>query len=121
MPERNADSNRSNTTWGLVDDDTGKKNMNILWRFKKGDLTKIRVKNDFESMQHPIHFHGQRFLVVSSNGFDVDDGQWKDTYLLRSGESADLLVEMSNPGTWMFHCHIAEHVQNGMMGAFIVE
>ena len=88
--------------------------MDILWKFKKGTFAKIRVRNDAESMQHPIHFHGQRFVVISSNGADVDDRQWKDTYLLKSGETVDLLIEMSNPGTWMFHCHIAEHLQNGM-------
>lgn len=115
MPEMNALSHKGNTQWRLVDDDTGKVNMDIAWRFKKGTLSKIRVKNDFESMQHPIHFHGQRFLVISSNGEDVDDGQWKDTYLLKSGETADLLLELSNPGIWMFHCHNLPHARAGLM------
>lgn len=121
MPELNAGSHRGNTEWRLVDDDTGKINMQIAWRFTRGQLVKIRLKSDFESMQHPIHFHGQRFLVIASNGKDVDDGQWKDTYLLRAGETADIVLEASNPGWWMFHCHIAEHLQNGMMGTFFVE
>ncbi len=121
LPEQNAASNHASMTWRLVDDDTGKANMDILWRFKRGAFAKIRVKNDTESMQHPIHFHGQRFLVIQSNRVEIDDKQWKDTYLLRSGETVDLLIDMSNPGTWMFHCHIAEHIQNGMMGSFVVE
>jgi len=33
----------------------------------------------------------------------------------------DILVEMSNPGTWMAHCHIAEHLHSGMMFHFVVE
>lgn len=121
MPMMNERSNPKNTKWSLIDSDTGDANMEIDWKFQKGDLVKIRIKNNFESMQHPIHFHGQRFVVISSNGADVDDFQWKDTYLLKAAETVDILLEASNPGKWMFHCHIAEHLQNGMMGAFTVE
>ncbi len=121
MPQRNAASHKGNTAWRFVDDDTGKINMEIAWTWQRGDLIKIRVKNDFESMQHPVHFHGQRFVVLASNGNAVDDRQWKDTYLLRAGETTDILLEASNPGRWMFHCHILEHAENGMMGTFTVE
>ncbi|HCK35224.1 MAG TPA: hypothetical protein DHW20_08660 [Gemmatimonadetes bacterium] len=37
------------------------------------------------------------------------------------GSSMDLLVEMSNPGEWMLHCHIAEHLSAGMMFSFTVQ
>jgi FtsP/CotA-like multicopper oxidase with cupredoxin domain len=40
--------------------------------------------------------------------------------LLPAGATADILVEMSNPGRWMMHCHIAEHLQAGMMAVFEV-
>jgi FtsP/CotA-like multicopper oxidase with cupredoxin domain len=46
---------------------------------------------------------------------------WKDTALVPAGGTVDVLVEMSNPGRWMVHCHIAEHLQAGMMMAFDVE
>jgi FtsP/CotA-like multicopper oxidase with cupredoxin domain len=46
---------------------------------------------------------------------------WKDTVLIRTGETVDLLVEMSNPGWWMAHCHIAEHLESGMMLSFEVQ
>ncbi len=121
MAMMNAMTNQKNFTWKLVDDQTGKTNMDIHWAFKNGSLVKIRVINDDESMQHPIHFHGQRFVVLSVNDELVDNRAWKDTFLLRTGEIADILVDMSNPGTWMFHCHIAEHLQSGMMGMFTVE
>lgn len=121
MPMMNATTNQNNFTWKLVDDRTGKANMDIRWAFKLGDVKKIRVINDDESMQHPIHFHGQRFLVLSVDGQPVENRVWKDTFLLRSGETADILLELTNPGTWMFHCHIAEHLQAGMMGIFTVE
>ena len=38
-----------------------------------------------------------------------------------TGETVDLLVEMSNPGRWMLHCHVAEHMGAGMMMGFVVE
>jgi len=46
---------------------------------------------------------------------------WKDTALLPVGATVDLLLEVTNPGQWMLHCHIAEHLEAGMMMAFAVE
>lgn len=120
MPEMNAMSNEKNMNWLLVDDETGKTNMDIQWEFQKGDLVKIRLTNDDESMQHPMHFHGQRFLVLSDSYEDPTDRAWKDTYILRNGETVDILLEATNPGNWMFHCHISEHIQDGMMSMFRV-
>ena len=45
---------------------------------------------------------------------------WKDTAVLPVGSTMDLLIEMSNPGDWMAHCHIAEHLSAGMMLGFTV-
>ncbi len=127
MAMMNQMSNKSNTEWKLIDEETGNENMDIHWEFKKGDVVKLRIINDSaeqgsdHAMQHPIHLHGQRFLVLSDNGAENDNLVWKDTVLIPSGHTADLLVEMSNPGDWMIHCHIAEHLANGMMGMFTVK
>ncbi len=110
-------------TWVLRDQDTGAENMDIAWRFTQGDVVTLRFINDPNSshaMQHPIHLHGQRFLVISRNGVANDNLAWKDTAVIPAGESADFLVEMSNPGRWMMHCHVAEHMGSGMMGVFTV-
>ena len=72
-------------------------------------------------MQHPIHFHGQRFLVVARDGVLQTNLVWKDTVLVRSGEIVDIVLDASNPGVWMAHCHIAEHLEAGMMFGFKVE
>lgn len=72
-------------------------------------------------MQHPIHFHGQRFVVLSTNGVPNDNMAWKDTTLVQTGDTVDILVEMANPGFWMAHCHIAEHLHSGMMFGFVVK
>jgi FtsP/CotA-like multicopper oxidase with cupredoxin domain len=45
---------------------------------------------------------------------------WKDTVLVRAGETVDILLDLTNPGMWMAHCHIAEHNQSGMMFSFPV-
>jgi FtsP/CotA-like multicopper oxidase with cupredoxin domain len=72
-------------------------------------------------MQHPIHLHGQRFLVLSVNGVPSEDLVWKDTVLVPAGGAVDILLDPSNPGRWMAHCHIAEHLSAGMMMGFVVE
>lgn len=116
-------SNASMMKWVLVDEDTGKQNEEIEWNFDVGDKIKISIENDADSMhpmQHPIHFHGQRFLVLSIDGEPNENLVWKDTVLIPNGSTVELLVEMSNPGDWMAHCHIAEHLEAGMMLEFSV-
>jgi len=120
----NTMSNPEMMKWVIQDEDTGKKNMDIDWKFKVGDKVKIKITNDPKSMhpmQHPIHFHGQRFLVLSTNGKPNDNLVWKDTTLIPNGDTVELLVEMTNPGEWMAHCHIAEHLEASMMFGFKVQ
>jgi suppressor of ftsI len=111
-------------TWVLRDPTTGKENLDIDWRFRRGDVVKLRLVNDrhtLHPMQHPVHIHGQRFLVLAQNGQPTRNLVWKDTVLLPSGATVDLLLEPSNPGRWMLHCHIAEHLEAGMHAVFTVE
>jgi FtsP/CotA-like multicopper oxidase with cupredoxin domain len=54
------------------------------------------------------------------NGEPVEVTAWKDTIIVPTGSTVEVLVDMSNPGTWMMHCHIAEHLGSGMMGMFTV-
>jgi FtsP/CotA-like multicopper oxidase with cupredoxin domain len=92
----------------------------IEWSFTVGDQVKVSIVNA-SPMQHPIHFHGQRFLVLSRNGIGNENLVWKDTVLVPAGETVDILVDMSNPGGWMVHCHIAEHLESGMMFTYKVQ
>jgi len=124
MPEMNWLSTGNQVTWMLQDRETGAQNQELHWHFKQGDIVKIRVFNEprsFHPMQHPIHIHGQRFLVVERDGIRQENLSWKDTAILPVGSTMDLLVEMSNPGDWMIHCHIAEHLSAGMHFHFTVE
>jgi FtsP/CotA-like multicopper oxidase with cupredoxin domain len=124
MPMMNWASTGHQVTWVMRDPATGKENMHVDWHFRRGDAVKIRLANErrsFHAMQHPIHLHGQRFLVLAVNGIASDNLAWKDTALIPAGATVDLLVEMTNPGRWMMHCHIAEHLSADMMMTFTVE
>jgi len=124
MGMMNTMSNTENTHWKLIDQETGDENMDIDWNFSVGDKVKISIFNDPESvhpMQHPIHFHGQRFLVLSTNEKRHENLVWKDTLLVQNGDTVVILLNVTNPGKWMAHCHIAEHLTSGMMMSFKVE
>ena len=124
MQVMNQISDTDSIKWKIVDQATGKENMDIDWSFAKGEPVKIQIFNDPNSMhpmQHPMHFHGQRFLVLEHNGVKETNLVWKDTVFIPSGQTVDILLDTSNPGTWMAHCHIAEHLESGMMMKFNVQ
>jgi FtsP/CotA-like multicopper oxidase with cupredoxin domain len=124
MPEMDWLATSDQVRWILRDPATGRENMDIDWRFRVGDVVKMRLVNDrgaLHAMHHPIHIHGQRFLVLAVNGVPNPHLVWKDTMLLPAGFSADILVEITNPGKWMLHCHISEHIETGMHMVFDVE
>lgn len=124
MPMMNWLSTAEQVTWVLRDRVTGAENEDIDWTFRVGDVVKLRIYNtpeSFHPMNHPIHIHGQRFLVLSMDDVENENLVWKDTAIVPVGSTMDVLVEMSNPGEWMIHCHIAEHLHAGMMFGFTVE
>jgi FtsP/CotA-like multicopper oxidase with cupredoxin domain len=120
--------NRLTTTatmhWKFLDRTSGADSPTINWHFTVGDRVKIRLVNEMDSdhpMHHPFHLHGAgRFLVLSRDGVPEPNLVWKDTVLVRTGQVVDILFDVSNPGLWMAHCHIAEHMQSGMMFSFNV-
>jgi FtsP/CotA-like multicopper oxidase with cupredoxin domain len=123
MAEVNRTTTAANMHWKLVDRDTGAENAAIRWSFAAGDQVKIRLVNEMESdhpMHHPFHIHGERFLVLARDGAPEPNLVWKDTVLVRTGQTVDILMDASNPGVWMAHCHIAEHMETGMMFTFRV-
>ena len=125
MVEVNRMTTPSNTRWKLIDRETGAENAAIDWRFRVGDRVKIRLVNEMDSdhpMPHPFHVHGAgRFLILARDDVEERNLVWKDTVLVRTGETVDILLDVTNPGTWMAHCHIAEHHESGMMLTFQVD
>jgi len=120
--------NRLTTTatmhWRFLDRTSGADSPAIDWHFTVGERVKIRLVNEMDSdhpMHHPFHLHGAgRFLVLARDGVPEPNLVWKDTVLVRTGQVVDILFDVSNPGLWMAHCHIAEHMQSGMMFSFNV-
>ena len=125
MVEVNRMTTPATMRWKLVDRDTGAQNAQIDWTFRVGDQVKLRLVNEMDSdhpMPHPFHVHGAgRFLILSRNDVVEPNLVWKDTVLVRTGETVDILLDVTNPGRWMAHCHIAEHHESGMMFSFNVE
>jgi FtsP/CotA-like multicopper oxidase with cupredoxin domain len=124
MVDVNRITTPANMRWKLVDRDTGDENAAIDWKFRVGDQVKIRLLNEMAGdhpMHHPFHVHGAgRFLVLSRDDVPEANLVWKDTVLVRTGETVDILLDVTNVGVWMAHCHIAEHHESGMMFSFEV-
>jgi FtsP/CotA-like multicopper oxidase with cupredoxin domain len=124
MVEVNRMTTPANMRWKLVDGDTGAANAQIDWTFRVGDQVKLRLVNAMDSdhpMPHPFHVHGAgRFLILARDDVVEPNLAWKDTVLVRTGETVDILLDVTNPGRWMAHCHIAEHHESGMMLSFNV-
>lgn len=124
MVEVNRMTTAANMRWKLVDRDTGDENGGIKWRFRVGDRIKIRLLNEMAGdhpMHHPFHVHGAgRLLILARDGEVEQNLVWKDTVLVPAGQTVDVLLDVTNPGLWMAHCHIAEHHESGMMFSFEV-
>jgi FtsP/CotA-like multicopper oxidase with cupredoxin domain len=124
MVDVNRITTPANTRWKIVDRSNDAANHAIQWQLRVGDRVKIRLVNEMDSdhpMHHPFHIHGAgRFLVIARDGEPEPNLVWSDTVLVRTGETVDILLEVTNPGRWMAHCHIAEHHESGMMFSFDV-
>jgi FtsP/CotA-like multicopper oxidase with cupredoxin domain len=84
---------------------------------ENGSIHGFDVFNDSD-MDHPFHLHGFFFQVLSRNGVPEPPEalQNKDTILLPAKGSLRLVSRFDEPGMWMYHCHILEHAEHGMMG-----
>jgi FtsP/CotA-like multicopper oxidase with cupredoxin domain len=124
MVEVNRGLTSARVHWRVVDRSTGVDSDEIDWTFTVGDRVTIRLVNEAVSdhpMHHPFHVHGAgRFLILARNDVVETNLVWKDTVLVRAGETVDIVLHVSRPGRWMAHCHIAEHLQSGMMFGFTV-
>ena len=90
-----------------------------------GDWVVVHYYN--EGLQsHPMHPHQFPMLVFARDGIPLDHPYFADTLSVAPGERFSVLMHMDDPGTWVFHCHILNHVERdtgmfGMVTAFIVE
>lgn len=107
-------------------------------RLNLGELEEWIITNDSSSMggmggmgrmgmmnqtPHPFHVHAVQFRIIERNGQTppLNERGWKDTVLVDNGEEVRILVRFRKKGLFMYHCHILEHEDSGMMGQFSVE
>ena len=79
-----------------------------------------RFDNQSE-MDHPFHLHGMFFRVLDVNGEVPEHVGWKDTVNIPQMSQLRFAVQYGDPGVWMYHCHILEHQERGMMAELKVE
>jgi FtsP/CotA-like multicopper oxidase with cupredoxin domain len=80
----------------------------------------ILAMNNETAWWHPMHLHGHPFRVIGRNGKPTQYREWQDTVLIGPREKVEVAFVADNPGNWMFHCHILEHQESGMMGVIRV-
>ena len=96
-------------------------------RVKLGETEIWTITNVGGMMQqglgHPFHVHGTQFQILSRNNQKPSKAEsgFKDTVFVAVGEEVKIKVRFTHKGIYMYHCHILEHEDNGMMGQFIVE
>lgn len=83
--------------------------------------TQVWTITNSTDWSHPFHLHGFRFLVIDEQGQPVRPMAWKDTVDVPLRETVRFVVRFDDrPGTWMYHCHILDHADGGMMGVLQV-
>ncbi|KQQ66514.1 copper oxidase [Pseudomonas sp. Leaf127] len=87
-------------------------------RLKLGKSYIFELKN-MAQYQHPIHLHGMSFKVLKSDRRKIIP-YFTDTFLLGRNERAWVALVADNPGVWMFHCHVIDHMETGLMAAIEV-
>jgi FtsP/CotA-like multicopper oxidase with cupredoxin domain len=93
--------------------------MDPMLTLKRGTSYLLAMSNE-TAWWHPMHLHGHSFRVTTRNGNPTRHREWQDTVLMAPREKVDIAFVADNPGDWMFHCHILEHQESGMMGVIRV-
>jgi FtsP/CotA-like multicopper oxidase with cupredoxin domain len=84
--------------------------------------TEIWEIENVVGMDHPFHLHGFQFQVLDRDGVPEKYRAWKDMLNIPKHSSARIIVRYDDfPGKWMFHCHILDHEDHGMMGVLEVK
>jgi FtsP/CotA-like multicopper oxidase with cupredoxin domain len=88
----------------------------------RGAIKRLEVRNDTE-MDHPFHIHGVFFQNLATNGQPTPLAALvaKDTIISPQMSTLKLVAQFDEPGAWMYHCHIPEHAEGGMMGEIHVQ
>ncbi len=83
--------------------------------FVQERAVRFTLVNDDEMHGHPFHLHGNFFQILERDGQPANEPGLKDTVQLRPASAVTIETSFENVGDWMYHCHIVEHAENGMM------
>ncbi len=79
--------------------------------------TQVWTLNNKTAWSHPFHLHGFFFQVLDDEGQPVRPLAWKDTVNVPLEKSLRVIVRFDErEGSWMYHCHILDHADGGLMG-----
>jgi FtsP/CotA-like multicopper oxidase with cupredoxin domain len=84
------------------------------------DQVEVWEIENLAEMDHPFHLHGMFFQIVDEAGAPIGPRGWKDTVNVPQLKTVRVAVRFDAPGRWMYHCHILEHAERGMMGELAV-
>ena len=98
--------------------------INRVDEYVSANTVEIWNIRNMSPMAHPFHAHATQYQILDRNGVPASgvDLGWKDTFLVQPGESVRVIAKFEevNQGDYMYHCHILEHEDAGMMGYFRV-
>jgi FtsP/CotA-like multicopper oxidase with cupredoxin domain len=100
--------------WGIRSRHGANDGMAPIFTIPLGRTALITLENRTR-WWHPMHLHGYSFTVLSRNGVPMRHPHLHDTVVLRPNDTVDFAFAADNPGKWMFHCHVIEHQETGLM------
>jgi FtsP/CotA-like multicopper oxidase with cupredoxin domain len=92
---------------------------------KQGEWVEVHYMNEGTQI-HPMHLHGMAQVVIAKDGYPLANPSSEDTVTVAPGERYTVLIHATEPGTWVWHCHILPHAENengmfGMVTALVVQ
>ncbi len=90
-----------------------------LFSAPRGRSVRMTIVNDTR-WPHAMHLHGHHFRVLSRDGRPEPDTPWRDTVTTGALQNVEIAFVADNPGKWLLHCHMPEHMAAGMVTWFEV-
>lgn len=105
--------------WALNGVVAGDREHPLLGALKLGRSYRLVLENH-SAFPHPMHLHGHHFKLIARDGVAETRGIWHDTVIVGTERRVELAFVADNPGDWLFHCHVPEHMMAGMTAMFRV-
>ena len=125
------ESSQPDFTVGFTEDNNGfyingkkyEPNAAPMTHARAGTYQHWRILNSSAEL-HPMHIHQVHFLVFAEDGKRLENPVWLDTVNVPVGETVDVVMDFTNPvikGMSLFHCHLLNHEDKGMMAKILFE